>query len=243
MSADKQLAAYVDRVLRMKEEADGIAEDIKAIYGEAKAEGYDKTQLGNLVTYLRKRAKDKDGEAEKEAVFDLYLSAYLRAKGEVGTVHATRTHAPDDEITEPQVAPQPARDLTTSPPLSGQVAPIQPETATSFADAGAHGAEANAGHSAAIDSVPITTDGEANAGGGNVAGHDFADDKQTGCGPVEGRHGADRVALGSAVESSAPIPFTPKPLRPYCQHPERCGGQGRQHCYSCRVVAEQAGAA
>lgn len=97
MSPDKQLAAFVDRILRMKDEADAISGDIKAIYAEAKAEGYDKTQLGNLVTYLRKRAKDSDGEDEKEAVFELYRDAYLRAKGQVGTPVATHTHAPEPQ--------------------------------------------------------------------------------------------------------------------------------------------------
>ena len=40
-TASSQLAAYIDRILRMKEEADALAEDIRGIYAEAKAEGYD----------------------------------------------------------------------------------------------------------------------------------------------------------------------------------------------------------
>lgn len=28
--------------------------------------------------------------------------------------------------------------------------------------------------------------------------------------------------------------FTPKPLRPYCLNTDKCGGQGRQHCWSCQ---------
>jgi len=212
MSADKQLAAYVDRVLRMKEEADGIAEDVKAIYAEAKNEGYDKTQLGNLVTYLRKRAKDKDGEAEKEAVFDLYLSAYLRAKGEVGTDRATRTHAPDDEISEPQSVPPAARDLTTSHAPSGQVAPIQPETANEASDDNGHVAADAAGHGqveAKAETQPT--------GGENVA------------------TASAHIGTGEGAHNASVTTFIPKPLRPYCLNPgTKCGGQAKRHCWSCQ---------
>ncbi|NGP19170.1 DUF2312 domain-containing protein [Devosia aurantiaca] len=91
--AQDQIKAYVDRILRMKEEADAIAADVKEIYAEAKANGFDKTQLGNLVTYLRKKDKDADKVAEGEAIFDLYLTAYLGASGKVGIKPATQAHA------------------------------------------------------------------------------------------------------------------------------------------------------
>jgi uncharacterized protein (UPF0335 family) len=93
--AQDQIKAFVDRILRMKEEADAIASDVKEIYAEARANGFDKTQMGNLVTYLRKKDKDADKVAEGEAIFDLYLTAYLGASGKVGTKRATHTYAPD----------------------------------------------------------------------------------------------------------------------------------------------------
>ncbi|MGR9274688.1 DUF2312 domain-containing protein [Rhizobium leguminosarum] len=93
MTADKQLKAYIDRVLRLKEEQDTIGDDIREIYAEAKAEGYDKTIMGKLVAHLRRELKQGAGAvAEAESIFDTYLSAYQRASG---TPVATHTHAPE----------------------------------------------------------------------------------------------------------------------------------------------------
>jgi uncharacterized protein (UPF0335 family) len=90
MTADKKLKAYIDRVLRLKEEQDTLGDDIREVYAEAKGEGYDKTVMGKLVAHLRK--VQKAGESvvsEQEMVFDTYLSAYYRASG---TAVATHTH-------------------------------------------------------------------------------------------------------------------------------------------------------
>lgn len=154
--ADDELAAFIDRILRMKAEEDAIKADVREIYAEAKARGYDKTRLGEVVSHIRKVEKDADGEAEKEVIRDLYLTAYYRAKNKphahayaraemgIGSkasnsgLHSLKTaseeitpehDAETTEITEQQDAPHPAGDLTNPPSLSGQVAPIQPETA------------------------------------------------------------------------------------------------------------------
>jgi uncharacterized protein (UPF0335 family) len=127
--ADDQLAAFIDRILRMKEEADAIAADIREIYAEAKANGFDKTQLGNVITYLRKKDKDAAKLEEGEAVFDLYLGSYLATKNRAPRVRAYARAGNGPEITEPQPAPQAERDLTDPKPL-GQVADIQLETVT-----------------------------------------------------------------------------------------------------------------
>ncbi|OCJ05290.1 hypothetical protein A6U87_14900 [Rhizobium sp. AC44/96] len=90
MTADNQLKAYIDRVLRLKEEQDALGDDIREIYAEAKAEGYDKTIMGKVVAHLR--AELKKGAvaiAEAESIFDTYLHAYQRASG---TPVATHTH-------------------------------------------------------------------------------------------------------------------------------------------------------
>lgn len=84
-AAPDQIRAYVDRILRMKEEAKAIRDDIKDIYAEAKGQGYDKTVLGRLVNYIEKRASNADAVDEADALFDLYLTAYQSG--------ASHTHA------------------------------------------------------------------------------------------------------------------------------------------------------
>ena len=56
-SADARLRSFIDRVLRLKEEQDALADDIREVYAEAKGEGFDKTALGEVVSYLRKIEK------------------------------------------------------------------------------------------------------------------------------------------------------------------------------------------
>jgi uncharacterized protein (UPF0335 family) len=93
MTADKQLKSYIDRVLRLKEEQDALGDDIRDVYAEAKAEGYDKTVMGKLVAHLRKVLKQGDSAvAEAESIFDTYLQAYHRASG---TPVASHTHEED----------------------------------------------------------------------------------------------------------------------------------------------------
>ncbi|KKZ89034.1 DUF2312 domain-containing protein [Rhizobium phaseoli] len=98
MTADKQLKAYIDRVLRLKEEQDALGQDIRDVYAEAKAEGYDKTIMGKLVAHLRRELKQGAGAvAEAESIFDTYLHAYQRASG---MPVATHTHEEEfDPIT------------------------------------------------------------------------------------------------------------------------------------------------
>lgn len=83
-----QLRAIIERILRMKEDAREINGDIREIYLEAKGQGYDKTVLGQVVSYIEKRAKDPAAFAERSALFDLYLGEI----GEAGTALATHTH-------------------------------------------------------------------------------------------------------------------------------------------------------
>lgn len=77
MSAEAEIKQFIDRILRLKEEQDTLGEDIREVYAEAKGMGYDKTVLGNVVSHLRKVAKlGNDTLSEREAIFDLYLTAY-----------------------------------------------------------------------------------------------------------------------------------------------------------------------
>lgn len=74
--APDNLRAFIDRILRLKKDQDAIGDDIKEIYAEAKGLGFDKTAMGQVVAYLRKKDKNADKLAEQSALFDLYLSAY-----------------------------------------------------------------------------------------------------------------------------------------------------------------------
>ena len=70
--ASKQLRTFVERVERLEEEKKGIADDIKCVYGEAKAMGFD-TKIMKRVIALRKI--DDAQRAEEDAILDTYLAA------------------------------------------------------------------------------------------------------------------------------------------------------------------------
>ena len=67
-----QLKAIVERVERLEEEKKEVAEQIKEVYAEAKANGFDAKTLRKIVS-LRK--KDVEERQEEEALLDLYMSA------------------------------------------------------------------------------------------------------------------------------------------------------------------------
>jgi uncharacterized protein (UPF0335 family) len=70
--AGDQLKAFVERIERLEEEKQAIADDIKDVYAEAKANGFD-TKILRQVIRLRKQ--DADERAEMETLLDLYLAA------------------------------------------------------------------------------------------------------------------------------------------------------------------------
>ena len=88
VGADQQLASYVDRILRLREEIDAIQSDVKEVYAEAKANGFDKTAMGALVAELRKAGKDASKAEEAAAILELYREAYQRAASHTHTREA-----------------------------------------------------------------------------------------------------------------------------------------------------------
>jgi uncharacterized protein (UPF0335 family) len=67
-----QLRAIIERIERLEEEKKEVAEQIKEVYAEAKANGFDSKTLRKVVA-LRKKSTDE--RQEEEAMLDLYLSA------------------------------------------------------------------------------------------------------------------------------------------------------------------------
>lgn len=67
-----QLRAFIERVERLEEEKQTIADDIKEVYAEAKGNGFDTKAMRQIV---RLRKKDQAEREEEEAMLDLYLNA------------------------------------------------------------------------------------------------------------------------------------------------------------------------
>jgi len=70
--AKEQLKSIIERIERLEEEKQALADDIKEVYAEAKANGFD-TKI--LRTVVRLRKQDAAERQEQEALLDLYLSA------------------------------------------------------------------------------------------------------------------------------------------------------------------------
>ena len=71
-ATDDRLRLLIERVERLEEEKKGIADDIKDVYSEGKAVGYDAKIMRQIV---RLRKMKPDDRAEMEAILDLYTAA------------------------------------------------------------------------------------------------------------------------------------------------------------------------
>lgn len=67
-----RLRLLIERVERLEEEKKGIADDIRDVYAEANAVGYDSKIMRQIVKLRKMRPNDR---REMEAVLDTYKSA------------------------------------------------------------------------------------------------------------------------------------------------------------------------
>ncbi len=70
--AKEQLKAVIERIERLEEEKKALSDDIRDVYAEAKANGFDTKALRKIVQI---RKQDADERKEQEAILDLYLQA------------------------------------------------------------------------------------------------------------------------------------------------------------------------
>jgi uncharacterized protein (UPF0335 family) len=70
--AKDHLKAFVERIERLEEEKKALADDIRDVYGEAKANGFDAKALRAVV---RLRKMDADERKEQDAILETYLHA------------------------------------------------------------------------------------------------------------------------------------------------------------------------
>jgi len=74
-NAKQQLVSFVERVERLEEEKQGLAENIKEVFGEAKSVGFD-------VPTMRKAIKLRKMDPEKRKTADAMLDTYMHALGD-----------------------------------------------------------------------------------------------------------------------------------------------------------------
>lgn len=68
----EQLRLLIERIERLNEEKKGISDDIRDVYNEAKAHGYD-TKIIRAV--IRLRAMAEHDRQEYQAILDTYMTA------------------------------------------------------------------------------------------------------------------------------------------------------------------------
>lgn len=70
--SDDRLRLLIERVERLEEEKKGISDDIRDVYAEGKAVGYDAPTMRQIV---RLRKMKPDDRREAEAILDTYKAA------------------------------------------------------------------------------------------------------------------------------------------------------------------------
>ena len=70
--AKDQLKAFVERIERLEEEKKAIADDIRDVYAESKANGFDIKALRSVV---RLRKQDVNERNEQQAILETYMHA------------------------------------------------------------------------------------------------------------------------------------------------------------------------
>lgn len=71
-NAAKALRSFAERIERLEEEKKALASDIREVYGEVKAQGFDAKVLRKV---LMLRKMDPNDREELESMVDLYMDA------------------------------------------------------------------------------------------------------------------------------------------------------------------------
>jgi uncharacterized protein (UPF0335 family) len=67
-----EVMQYINRIEKLEEEKKATSEDIKSVYAEVKATGYDAKIIRKLVAIRR---KSKEERQEEETLLELYMTA------------------------------------------------------------------------------------------------------------------------------------------------------------------------
>jgi uncharacterized protein (UPF0335 family) len=70
--AADELRLLIERIERLEEEKKAIADDVRDVYGEAKARGYDAKTMRTIVRLRKMETHDRQ---EAEALLDTYKAA------------------------------------------------------------------------------------------------------------------------------------------------------------------------
>ena len=93
MSTNNHLISLVNRIEKLEEERVALVDDIKSVYAEAKADGFDPKILKQVIA-LRK--KDAEKIAEEKAILAVYMDALgMLADTPLGRA-AMKLSVPDD---------------------------------------------------------------------------------------------------------------------------------------------------
>src|SRR5947209_19699584 len=84
--AADQLRLFIERIERLEEEKKGIADDIRDVYAEAKANGYD-PKIMRMVVRLRKM--ETHTRQEQDAALETYRQALGLPQGTAMAGHST----------------------------------------------------------------------------------------------------------------------------------------------------------
>ena len=95
----EQLKLFIERIETLEEEKRGIADDIKDVYAEAKANGYDVKTMRAIV---RLRKMDNNARAEMEALLETRNNARY---GEFGTLCVYPPYAASARLVEKSAYP------------------------------------------------------------------------------------------------------------------------------------------
>jgi len=68
----EELRGLIERAERLEEEKKGISDDIKDVFAEAKARGYDPKQIKKIIAIRKKRREEYQ---EEEAILQAYMQA------------------------------------------------------------------------------------------------------------------------------------------------------------------------
>ncbi len=68
----ERLRSLIERIERLEEEKKALSDDIREVYAEAKAEGFDAKTMRQVIRLRKMEVNDRQ---EQEALLDTYLAA------------------------------------------------------------------------------------------------------------------------------------------------------------------------